>query len=175
MLAAKDKDVVTALGPRYQAYVCFRSGEDIFTIVSFSKPLSWLLRRVTKTGVPWGQPGTASVARYKDGLSDDYRAFFGKWTKQESDTGGMFVGMEISASDKTQGITITDSEVVATYKWINLNNTTTTYTLKIRRSTKRGSETIQAPPPPTAKDKTVASFNDEDVCEYYAAPDSSQK
>ncbi|HET8892091.1 MAG TPA: hypothetical protein VFQ41_24550 [Candidatus Angelobacter sp.] len=167
MIAAQDTDLLTSLTGHYQAYVCFRTGEDVFTVVSFqdTEVLSDF-KRVTGTGMA-ETFGLAELNRYKDGVSEDSKLFTGKWHKLQtaSNDAAYFSGGGLAANPSS--IHVNASEVSVSYKWKNVSNTITTYTLQIRRSTKRGLETLEAPRPLTEKNKSMFQTTFQDFCEFY--------
>jgi hypothetical protein len=166
MLAAQDKDVLRSLAGSDQAYVCFRTGEDVFTIVSFEKTDDLYSFKKTATSIA-ETSGFPTLTRYKEGVSEDYQPFWGKWRKlaSASNETAHFIGG--GSALRPFRVSIDNSEVSVSYQWKNVSNTITTYTLQIRRSTKRGLETLEAPPPPTDKNKSVSQTTFQDFCEFY--------
>jgi hypothetical protein len=146
MLAAKDKDIVRRLTDPDQAFVCFRPAEDVFTIVNFTKLEPALLVKPAK-GVRLEEGAMAEFIRYSDGVEQDSGFAFGKWSNlpklPAEDSTLAADDDEKTAADGGLHISVNPSELSLTYKWKNLAHTTTTYSLQVRRSTKRSLEIMQ--------------------------------
>lgn len=172
MLEAKDKDITGQLSEDNNSYVCFRTDEDVFSIISVQRPALDQFKKVA------GKPDVSemfafsTVSRYKNGVSQDWRLFTGNWSKPTfapvdratySAHGG---SKSVQAVDKSS-LDIDDSEISVVYRWKNLRNTITTYTMKIRRSTHRLLETVQAPPGLADKDRSVSQSTMQGYCVDY--------
>lgn len=167
MLGSNDKDVVSSVGGIYQAYVCFRADEDVFTIISYLPPSNEQFRKAT-FGVE--MQATAYLSRYEAGLSKDEEVFDGKWYKSAHEPAAQahFTGNGLFASrDQQPKIYVNESEISVSTSWQNLGGTRTTYHLQVRRSTKRFLETFEWPKPPTAKDKSTEQMTRQGYCEEY--------
>ena len=175
MLSSEDKDILRRLTGDYEAYVCFRPGEDVFTVVNFVKFNEKALVKAEK-GPMLEQVGTAEFVRYSNGVEDDNGLTFGKWTNWPKATADLasFSSSDLdrSSPDSSARIDVNSSEVLLTYKWKNLVSTTTSYTLQIRRSTRRFVETLEFPEPKTdtksaAPPKPLERFTHSGYCAEY--------
>jgi hypothetical protein len=172
MLAADDKGVVSKLTGLNHGYVCFRTAEDVFTIISIRKPAADLFKKVVGDPELVEMFAVATIERYKNGLSEDWQAFSGKWSKLASDAPDQATFLGSRGSKSTQrdlqgSVAVDASEVSVAYRWENLSNTVTTYRLQIRLSTKRVLETLEAPPAPTAKNRSILHTTYQGYCAAY--------
>lgn len=170
LVAAKDKEVLRAFGAFYQTYVCFRQNEDVFTIIHY---MPWGVvtpLKDPKTGM-LEATGVVFLARYKEGGLEDVRVFPGKWSAVNAQDEAQFSGHGLNDPSnklaRLDSASIDDSNLLLSYKFNNVSGKITTYSLAIRRSTKRSSETFDVPPATTAKDRNHMHFTVQNSCEYY--------
>lgn len=145
LVSSKDDDLMTMLTSR-ETYVCFREAEDVFNVISMGTiPPKLLFKQIQKTNVY--QASRASLIfyrRFKDGQADESLLFSGHW-KRVGEDGDPFFDSDIK---EPSNISVGNSEIALGEDFKNIGGGTTTYILKIRRSTKRVSETFQWDNPP---------------------------
>lgn len=68
------------------AFVCFRTGEDVFLILNHQEPDE---SRFVRTGTPgeWVQGGMINYRRFKNGVSDESKPLYGTWAKSDYASG----------------------------------------------------------------------------------------
>jgi hypothetical protein len=170
MLTAGDKDILKKLAPENEAYVCFRADEDVFTVVSVQRPEGHLFQKVATTRDTVEMFAFADFERYASGVSEDWKSFMGKWRKAPLSPIQEARFSTVGATAQGQGgVYIDDTEVTVSYQWKNLRNTMTSYSLKLRRSTHRLVETLEAPPAPQEKDRTTQQITKQGFCAEYNA------
>jgi hypothetical protein len=149
MVEKKDPDLLSEI--KAPSFVCFRSTEDVFSVVSpASAPDLVYYKETTKYLSQAG--GVVFYNRYSSGIAEDSRIVMGNWNKFS------MVNSEPSFESLKEGNTqasISSAELSVTYAYKNLSGSTTTYSPQVRRSTKRFLEMFQFPDdaPPTGKNK----------------------
>src|SRR5580704_2617810 len=129
LMESKDKHLLLSLSQ--DAYACFRPGDDVFFVVSFTQPP--------------GNPDQAPVVTYqmfKGGVSDDFRTVEGSWAKAPE---GSSVFHQNKSSEASASIT--GAEVQFGYSFKNAQGNDVGYSVQVRRSTLRFSEAYKWPNP----------------------------
>ena len=159
LITQQDKDVIDDL--KGGAFVCFLSEEDAFAIVTTTIPADNLfsptkVRKLTQVN------SVEFYKRFKNGLNDETKIVMGAWTKAvfNEDDPPRYSFESSKMGDTT--LSIDPSEIFAEYKFQNLGKSSTTYTLQIRRSTRRFVETYGFPATPPSDPKAKASFTPHD-------------
>jgi len=152
MIKSNDSDVISSLKTSTDAYVCFVEDEDEFFIVSFTEPEDSEYSSSPTTRSLLQSSGAFSYSKYKDGVQNDLGFLFGKWSKVK----GLSTSATYLAKDSAgqSHAAVTENEVSYDNTFKNLNDTTTTFALQIRRSTLRFNETYTFPQPATPSRKT---------------------
>lgn len=168
MLTGKDKDILTSLGDAYWTYVCFRTGEDVFTVVSVSVPTHYAFSKYGTSGT-LAQTGIAFIDRYKNGVSESSDIISGRWSRlpSQEDADAAFVGS--GAGTPKPKLYVTSSEISFSTTWKNVGGNVTSYNLRVRRSTRRLLETFEWPYP-APPNKATEHMTEEGYCEDYNAP-----
>ncbi|MGA3016014.1 MAG: hypothetical protein ABSF62_02765 [Bryobacteraceae bacterium] len=136
---AHDKDILESLEP--PSYVCFRPNEDAFLIFHVDAPNTWTWK---KSDDEDGQIQTsrATLTTYRGGLLDVAKAGLGYWRRSWSGQEPYFDSESTEGIFKGLKITILPTQVFVEYPFQNQNGGTTQYSLTIRRSTGRFTETF---------------------------------
>lgn len=137
MLAAGDKDILNSTSGRQDSLICFRENDDLFLILSFSRPDHFLPQK--ETGFVHSFAWVA-YERYKGGQYEDALFWDGSWIKWK-DTGNDYGALEVKGEPGST-LYIDSSEASVSYAFLNLGKTTTHYSFRIRRSTLRFTETF---------------------------------
>lgn len=137
MVEGNDKDLLSAIQGFDHAFVCFRTDEDTFIVVSISMPYPLTFHKSATDKNLSTAYGRVRYKRYKDGISDYIRFAPGSWVRSEgiSDSFETKEGAPVSAF-------MDDDELSISFKYPNIVKTTSDYTLTIRRSTLRFTETV---------------------------------
>jgi hypothetical protein len=137
MVEGNDKDLLSAIQGFDHAFVCFRTDEDTFIVVSISTPYTSTFRKSATDKSLSTAYGRVRYKRYKDGVSDYIRFGPGSWVRSEgiSDSFETKEGAPVSAF-------MDDDELNISFKYANIVKTTSDYNLTIRRSTRRFTETV---------------------------------
>jgi hypothetical protein len=146
MVTKKDKDLVSTLASGY-TFVCFRSQEDTFVLISYSRPASVLFKK-HPTLEYFQREGIVFYDRYKDGVRDDSQMSAGEWAKFDLASENASFGPQEKSAPNAPQSTINDAEVGFAYSFSNIAGTKTDYQIQIRRSTLRFVETYSAPDDP---------------------------
>lgn len=146
MLQSGDEHIKDALdNPRHESYVCFRSDDDIFFLVSFWKPDkdAWLPSK--KDSLALTQETKLLFIQYRDGVDDASGIAHFVWQKpsDDGDVTGASQGDASVNSGKVQA-DVGAAEISLSYSFTNSANSVTEDTIQIRRSTKRFVETFAA-------------------------------
>jgi hypothetical protein len=150
MISKGDKDLASALKGDVHAFVCFRPGEDAFVLVSFSDPAESAFTPDSPKAPPRAY-GYLTYVRIKSGVTDDVETPIGRWTRWPEVGPSAFFS---TPNNVNPTATISDTEIDYNHSYKNLAGTTTQYSLQIRRSTLRFTETYTFPEPATpAKSK----------------------
>jgi hypothetical protein len=169
MLAARDKDIFPQLSSKsFDAFVCFQETEDVFTFISFAKPLDSGFRKGVSAGTA-NQYGTIKVTRFENGLSNQSYVFGGRWTRPAYSPASeaSFTGVGYQRGLNAPNIFIDSNEISLSVMFKNVSGTTTTRSLQVRRSTKRMLETIEAPRRPADRGKSIFHASVTGHCEEY--------
>jgi hypothetical protein len=144
MVVKQDKDVLSNFAAGGEGLVCFRPDEDFFSVVSYESPGS--LRPTSGQNPSLLQSnGSGGYESFKEGVLHDNDFVSGKWTEVKGmDTSLVFRGNGFDPKTPTS-LDVTDTEVDYSTTFENLDNTKTTYTLQIRLSTLRFSESYTYP------------------------------
>lgn len=161
----KDKDLLNTLKPGENTFVCFRPEEDAFFIIDWE-----ILSAFRKTSaVEHRAAGMTQYDLYRNGALADSRAWIGYWTRSplESDDNA-----RISVKNAKNGNFYADaSEVNVSFSFENRIGTTTKYSVSVRRSTGRYTETISAPDKKGGKEQP---FDRTGRCLRYRPPPAAQ-
>jgi hypothetical protein len=148
MVRSYDKDLFDAFKNSNETFVCFRSGEDVFMMISYSIPdeiaNSPRLNSESK--------GSVIYRRFKDGTFDELKMAFGTWLKNPAQNLLSFV----SPDNVKNHAAVDDGEVAFDYSFTNRESTTTIYNLQIRRSTLRFKESYTWDDPPASQKNSKA-------------------
>ncbi len=151
MVDKQDSDVMSTLKTG-ETYVCFRPNADYFMVVNYSDPV--LLKPLTSNPTVLRGVGVGTYSSFKEGILDSIEALGGQWTQLKSlGTPPVFSGKGLERGSPTT-LTVSDTEVDYSTSYENIGKTKTVYTLQIRRSTLRFSETYIFP---TSQSKTATS------------------
>jgi hypothetical protein len=142
MVAKNDSDVMSSIKSASIAYVCFVPDDDEFLITTFGRPEEASYTPKTMNLNILEASDLFSYSDFKNGVIERADATFGKWTKIKNFS--MNPSFEGKSGSETN-VSISDAEVYYETRFQNLNGTTTTYTLQIRRSTLRFSESFKWP------------------------------
>lgn len=155
MIRSNDSDVISALKTSADAYVCFNQEGDEFFIVSFDEPIDSTYAPVSNNRSLLQSPGAFSYSKYKDGVQNDSGFLFGKWSKVK----GLSLAPSFVANDtgSQRDASVTENEISCENTFKNLNGTTTTFNLQIRRSTLRFNQTYTFPQPGPARKTAVGT------------------
>jgi len=121
-------------------YVCFREGEDVFYMISLGTPPGGDFKKIGQS--PFYRPpyhGLVFYKRFKGGQDDDSKIVSGEWTKLGPDASPNFE----TPAKQIPSLHVTESEISFYEEYKNVGGGETTYSLQIRRSTMRASETFQ--------------------------------
>jgi hypothetical protein len=146
MVEKKDPDLLSQI--KHPSFVCFRPHEDVFSIISGGPPVDVAYKKTTE--YLWEAPGLIFYLRFNNGISEQFRLIGGTWSKFPTISPEVTFQSSKESDTKTS---ISDSELSLGYEYKNLNGSTTTYTIQIRRSTKRFVETYQYPDDPPSPEK----------------------
>ena len=142
MVSKLDAEITDVIGGKTAetAFVCFRELEDVFLLISYTRPIDRLFS-VSSEPTSSTQFGFFNYRRVKNGVSEDRQSLSGRWrrTRFGSMSDVVFEGNKHTSLSAF----ITDTEVMFSYSFKNLNSTTTQYGLTVRRSTLRFSETYE--------------------------------
>jgi hypothetical protein len=136
MVLAKDDDILSILHAP-EAYVCFRNSEDMFSVVSIGSPFSLTFKKQPNGALL--AAGMVPYRRLKSGQNDDYDVSFGNWITINQEQYPFFS----STPKQDPVVSVSESEISIEHSYKNLAGGTTDYTIQIRRSTLRATETIQ--------------------------------
>lgn len=132
MVKHDDREVVSAISKNTDALVCFKSGEDAFLIVSYNNPFKndHSVERAV---------GIITMTRFKNGQRDTDQYWVGSWSRAKgaSPEDARFLANNGKGS-------IYPTSVYLTYAFQNVAGSLTTYSLKIRLSTLRFTESYDA-------------------------------
>lgn len=165
MVVKGDKDITGAFqsSSASDVLVCFRPAEDVFFVISYKVPDDAEYHRANTPNI-FEAVEFLFYSRYKDGVLDTSGLSYGAWTKIPN------IAVSFSAKDKDGSYaSINSSEVSYGSSFLNLNNTKTLYTVQIRLSTLRFSETYtfqEAPPPKPAKSPAPPTPPSQNRIEY---------
>jgi len=155
MVTKGDKDLVNLFNASTpnDVVVCFRPDEDLFFIISYNVPSDTEYRpNAAKNELQVFS--FLSYSRYKDGVLDTAGYSFGKWSKIPN----FNIPATFAGQGKDNAASISDSEASYSSTFQNLSNTKTNYSVQVRLSTLRFSEsyTFQETLPPTKPGKAPA-------------------
>ena len=153
MVAKQDKDLMGAL-KNGTTLVCFRPGEDVFFLISHNRPGDGDFSKSPNPNTLHAF-GFLAYDRYKDGVLDYDAWLIGDWTKSKLlDVPASFV-----AADKgtNANAIVTETEIAYSYTFENLSHTKTNYSVQVRESTLRFSETYTFPDLPTPNTPRAAT------------------
>lgn len=147
LASVRDPDLIALLKVP-NSYVCFREADDVFNVIAVDTPPAALFTKIQKTPNLY-QVETAFITyqRFKNGQSDDYQLLIGSWTRVGQD-GQLYFS---TAPKQSPSMSVSESEIAYFEGYKNVSGGDTKYTLQIRRSTLRSSESFQWQTP--AKDQ----------------------
>ena len=148
MIENKDATILSNLKSPNHAFVCFVPYEDQFITLSFQVPPDGtFLASKTSPGL-LVTLGTTLFYRFENGVQHSSDILFGEWRKTKSFSGPPVFVSEDSTSRTSAYISY--EELSYSQQFENLAGTKTIYTLQIRRSTLRFTETFDFPEIPSA-------------------------
>jgi hypothetical protein len=138
MIAKGDKDLFSLIDGSH-VFACFRPNEDVFFIASLIEPYpgEYTARSATSPN-NLQSTGIFSYARFKNGFQEDATALTGLWRKTKLINIATFSAKN---DQNTTHATASDTEISYDSSFRSSNNARTVYSLHIRRSTLRFSET----------------------------------
>lgn len=142
LVDSHDQDILDAVAKK-PSYVCLRPGVDAFVIFELTMPSrdSW---KKLGDGGEFQDAVTAVLEEYQDGTSYMYKLGIGEWKRMdEKDTPIYHALMKPKDGDQFE-VNVSAAEIVATLFFKNQSNSTTHYSLVIRRSTGRFTEHYEA-------------------------------
>jgi hypothetical protein len=142
LLRARDKELISSIGPESTLVACFRKSSDVFVTVSF--PTDKALVYAEEANHMRKAAALVEYDRYKDGVSEDEQVYIGNYTRYSYPGMTPSFRSEVDEKDKTRGASITDSEISIYYTYDNAVGGKTTYSMQIRRSTMRFVETFRS-------------------------------
>lgn len=139
MVYAKDKDLLSSIQGGDHTFVCFRTSEDVFIVISLSSPYDRGFAKPAPGKTASSQFGRVRYKRYKDGISEYIRFAPGTWTRET----GMPDTFETKPKAPVSAY-MNDDELGVGFSYPNAVKTITDYSLTLRRSTLRFVETYEA-------------------------------
>jgi hypothetical protein len=151
LLEADDQDILEIFSLR-PSYVCFRSNDDAFLIFTVVEPFESEWKK-SDHGVGQIQKyeSDAYLYEFRDGVS--YMTHYAReyWRRIVPALGPEYHYQATQGTDKGLYINIDDTEISIDYPFKNQNGGTTHYSLTIRRSTGRFTETFAVDTAPFLK------------------------
>jgi hypothetical protein len=149
LVTANDKEIMASLSTT--SWVCFRPRTDEF-IIFHMKPLSSSAWQWSNDAQWQIQYSGFLLSEYRDGVRYRFEGVGHYWHRSNSDSEPIFSPESIGKNatptfyPKSTGhrFFITDTEISVDYPFLNQNNGTTQYSLVIRRSTARFTESYTA-------------------------------
>jgi hypothetical protein len=142
LLEAKDEELLDSLSSP-TSYVCFRPNEDAFLIFHVNAPTD---NRWEKLGGGKEQQASWQVlGQFRNGVLYHNATVFGDWHRYSSGkeaTEPLFMSLSDKESNEGATVNIDAVELSIEYPFKNQNSGTTQYSLTIRRSTGRFTETF---------------------------------
>ena len=137
MLSSKDREVLSMFSGH--TYVCFRQDEDTFFVISFEQPSEDRFRKMRVPGTPQ-TTGLVRYHRYKNRMSDDFRAVAGDWEKiaigdSKRIRFASSSGDKASPSTEQTTASVDENEILIGYSFQNREKSTVDYQLQVQRST----------------------------------------
>lgn len=172
MLKNRNRDLIDTLKtPNTAAYVCFRPGEDAFTVISFPLPTNYWqhtqrcwdamkARREDEAecAIQEQKYQVLNALIYKNGNYDDAFVINFRWVqrpdKLEAENEDMIPASRYDRKDMK--LLIDSTEVLISYKYLNQVKSVTTYTLQIQRDTGTFVETLAPEAGKAFESSTVA-------------------
>jgi hypothetical protein len=136
MVVAKDDEILSILRTP-EAYVCFRNSEDMFSVISIGLPFNLTFKKQANGALL--AAGMVTYRRIKSGQNDESQLAFGNWITVNQEQYPFFS----STPKQDPTVSVSESEISLEHSYKNLAGGTTDYTIQIRRSTLRSTETIQ--------------------------------
>lgn len=185
LLNNKDADMLEKISSDNNAFVCFRSSEDVFFIAEYSKVTSfhWIPDmsnwQKDSTSGPYYAYGSASVTTYKSGQEDAWYGANGKWkayghlAAYTPKNGSPLVsegippifGEKCAQTEGEECSFFIDNAAFKLFRnFDNKNGGKTDYKLEVRLSTGRYSETFSWN---KSKDLDAGEDTDTGRCELY--------
>jgi len=156
LVSSQDPELM-ALFNSHDAYVCFRESEDVFYIMSLGTPEPNEFVKVGRnTFYQSRYDGIVVFERFKNGQEDESKMVTGQWTKFGPNSNPHFETL----SKSIPHLAVTDSEIYFYEEYKNLGGGTTKYTVQIRRSTMRASESFEWHNPSTDPKKPPTNGTD---------------
>jgi hypothetical protein len=142
LLDAHDKEILEILSSP-TSYVCFRPKDDAFLIFHMN-PLSRYGWVKSEDRVGQIQYSSAGLTEYRDGVLYQFKDARRYWYRYSPDDEPMFHSETTDGMFKGLKVDILDTEISVDYPFKNQNGGTTEYSLSIRRSTGRFTETFRS-------------------------------
>ena len=142
LVDARDKDILDSLSSK-PTYVCFRPNEDAFLLIHVQPPSPYIWR-TADDGVGQTQDFQSSVnlTEYRDGVFYTIKDGRASWYRSSPNSEPLFHSESTQGIFKGLKITVYPTEISFDYPFNNQNGGTTQYSLTIRRSTGRFTETF---------------------------------
>lgn len=140
MLKARDSEILAYLdGNGVKTYVCFRSNEDLFLVISFREPSQYLWVPDKLHSHFFKQRGVVTAAEYRGGVMEDYRPAFVTWGKlgEDDENPTATPDRKTRLDSRVAEANVDHDEITTSYSFTNYKNGITDYILRIRRATKR--------------------------------------
>ncbi|HTA22397.1 MAG TPA: hypothetical protein VK763_02605 [Terriglobales bacterium] len=151
LVESNDKDVIGSLGGLYDTYVCFSTDDDTFSMVSVSPYWEPAYHKAIKSPRILEQDGQVTFSGYKNGQTDEFKVAEGKWRRAATLQNDIF-----RTDDGAEPAAFVDDYTVSfQYSYQNTQGRKLTYAISIRRSTKRFTETWDAPAIPEKKQESI--------------------
>ena len=141
MVTAKDADILGTMS-HASSYVCFRSNEDVFLIFSIADPYTLKFKKQPNGFLQ--ASGWIVFKSYKGGQIDELQIGTGTWETPAEQSSPFFN----TVPKDDPNVYINDSQISLNHEFKNLGGGTTNYSLQIRRSTLRATESMQWEIPP---------------------------
>jgi len=143
LVEAHDKDILSEISTK-PAFVCFRPKEDAFVIFRVEQPIPsapWIKDKDGK-GENHVVLSSAFFSEYRNGVLYALRFGLQNWHRVDESSEPTYEYEATRGEWKGLKISIDGTEITVEYPFTNANSTTTEYSLTIRRSTGRFTETF---------------------------------
>ncbi len=135
LVDARDESILRSLDPLYISYVCFHENEDVFFTLRVAPLLDGFVN----------YPTALFFSGYQDGVSALSRFVQGMWTRDIDLKESIFKSDGVPYNKATDKAEIDGIEVFLQYAFENQAGSSTTQTVRIRRSTGRFIQSFSSP------------------------------